>query len=637
MNRRKIIIVVVIPIVIVLIIIGFITGTMTGIVFPLLKKVVLSIPSKMWTRMIFKVLAFTGLMGSVTKWVNAQNERFLNGEVEYSLEKEYSLVVGYDFQTKPLIKRLLSESSSNKRKLMNNVIGKCVLFYRWLLALPPTNCILLITSCDVRTIRNELKTELTEEESKRVLYMRRDLSSARTYANLHIRGARAIYLMGDEGVSGRDSIVLQASEAIARKVEVDIKTESLAKSNGVGGGIKAPIESSTLPVKVFMQLEAPEFYSQMCSTHLPMDFEICSQDCGDTEKCESSNPKTHLFDLEVFNYYDSWVWKCWSERNSSDGTSPYLPIRFKSDAERVELFVLGSGRATKVIVDSAIKLMNYGEGERHCRMTLVSTRSLEILPSDDVIKSLPELEIVDYSPSNLRQDVFAKMLEAAKEEKCAVTIVVVEDELDKVIKTYLSLPFALRNQKISVLLWMGTMSRNIPEKSLLKVAGDNTDLHYFGMMDRLPWYGSNRQKSGVSVHYYYSECYGDKRIPKGTDIALIPTARSLWNEEKANRDWLMLERWSKWSSINSSDSFKEKMSIVDSQPMTLELQLKLLKAEHNRWWSERLLNDWRLGKRDNDNKLHPNLVPFEELDDFTKDVDKLCIAALAQQWLKPSS
>ena len=73
------------------------------------------------------------------------------------------------------------------------------------------------------------------------------------------------------------------------------------------------------------------------------------------------------------------------------------------------------------------------------------------------------------------------------------------------------------------------------------------------------------------------------------------------------------------------------MSIICGRAMTPELQLKLLKAEHNRWWSERLLGDWWLGARDNERRLHPNLVPFEELDDFTKDIDKLCIAAMAQQ------
>ena len=571
--KRKIIISAIIAIVVGLVIVGFSTGVLTGTVFPMLKKAAMAVPPKMWIGLLFKFLILTGLMGYITKTVNARKERFLNGEVDYRLDNNYSLIIGYDFQARPLIKRLLSNTADAR--------------------------VLLITDRNVRAIRAEMNTELTKKESSRLMYMRRDLALLGTYSGLRIRGANAVYILGDEGVSGRDGIVLRASDMLAAKAESE------------------PLTGSDVPVKAYLQFEDPGIYSQMCSQKLSMD-----------RKDQNGNA---LFDLEVFNYYDSWVWKCWSEKDSADGDTPYLPLRYKAEAERVELFVIGSGKATRAVVYSAITLMNYGEDARHCRMTVVSDRSSEILPPDDVVNALPELEIAEYSSRDLNRKVSAKMLEVAAEEKTAVTIVIVEDAPEKVVKTYLGLPFALRNKEISVLLWMGSQSRNIPEKSLIQVVGDRTKLRYFGMTDCPPWYGSDRLKLGVAVQYYYSECYDDKRMPKGTDVALIAAAKSLWNEEKANKDWNGMERWRKWSSASSASSFKEKMSIICGSAMTSELQLKLLKAEHNRWWSERLLGDWRLGARDNERRLHPNLVPFEELDDFTKDIDKLCIAAMAQQ------
>ena len=571
--KRKIIISAIIAIVVGLVIVGFSTGVLTGTVFPMLKKAAMAVPPKMWIGLLFKFLILTGLMGYITKTVNARKERFLNGEVDYRLDNNYSLIIGYDFQARPLIKRLLSNTADAR--------------------------VLLITDRNVRAIRAEMNTELTKKESSRLMYMRRDLALLGTYSGLRIRGANAVYILGDEGVSGRDGIVLRASDMLAAKAESE------------------PLTGSDVPVKAYLQFEDPGIYSQMCSQKLSMD-----------RKDQNGNA---LFDLEVFNYYDSWVWKCWSEKDSADGDTPYLPLRYKAEAERVELFVIGSGKATRAVVYSAITLMNYGEDARHCRMTVVSDRSSEILPPDDVVNALPELEIAEYSSRDLNRKVSAKMLEVAAEEKTAVTIVIVEDAPEKVVKTYLGLPFALRNKEISVLLWMGSQSRNIPEKSLIQVVGDRTKLRYFGMTDCPPWYGSDRLKLGVAVQYYYSECYDDKRMPKGTDVALIAAAKSLWNEEKANKDWNGMERWRKWSSASSASSFKEKTAIICGRAMTSELQLKLLKAEHNRWWSERLLGDWRLGVRDNERRLHPNLVPFEELDDFTKDIDKLCIAAMAQQ------
>lgn len=567
--KKRIIKAIVFVVIGVLIYIGIRTGVIVETILPALKKVLKAVPPKMWIGLLFKLLVLTGLMGYITKLVNARKERFLNGEVDYKFDHDYTLIVGYDFQARPLIKRLLREGAS---------------------------CVLLITDRDVRSIRAEMATELTKKEKKRLLYMRRDLALAETYAGLRIRGSDAIYVLGDEAVSGRDGIVLRASEMIAAKAASEARQESEA------------------PIKTYLQFDDPGVYSQMCSQELSMD--------------RKDADGTALFDLEVFNYYDSWVWKCWSEKDSTDGDSPYLPLRFKADAEGVDLFVVGSGKAVKAVVDSAITLMNYGEDTKHCRMTVISDRLSEVLPPDDAIAALPELEVADIPMRDLGRVGTAKMLEAATDEKRAVTVVIVEDEPEKSVKTYLNLPFALRNKEISVLMWMGSQSRNLPEKHLIKVVGDRTSLRYFGMTDSQPWLENGRMAVGADVNFYYSV---HKELPLGVDTTLTGKAIELWNESSAAEEWNSCKRWKKWSSINSSGSYKEKAALIAGRRLTPELQLKLLKAEHNRWWAERLLGDWRVGVRDDTRRIHPNLVPFEELDDFTKDIDKICIAAMARQ------
>jgi len=52
-----------------------------------------------------------------------------------------------------------------------------------------------------------------------------------------------------------------------------------------------------------------------------------------------------------------------------------------------------------------------------------------------------------------------------------------------------------------------------------------------------------------------------------------------------------------------------------------EMILKLAKMEHLRWNADRWLAGWKLGERDDTSKRHPNLVPWEELDQGTKDYD----------------
>lgn len=51
----------------------------------------------------------------------------------------------------------------------------------------------------------------------------------------------------------------------------------------------------------------------------------------------------------------------------------------------------------------------------------------------------------------------------------------------------------------------------------------------------------------------------------------------------------------------------------------------LAEAEHERWMQNKLENGWTLGKRDNELRHHPDMVPYSELDEMTKDYDRAAI------------
>lgn len=55
---------------------------------------------------------------------------------------------------------------------------------------------------------------------------------------------------------------------------------------------------------------------------------------------------------------------------------------------------------------------------------------------------------------------------------------------------------------------------------------------------------------------------------------------------------------------------------------------ELASLEHDAWWIDRELDGWQLGKRDNARKLHPDLIPYSELTDATKDYDRSHVAML---------
>ena len=57
-----------------------------------------------------------------------------------------------------------------------------------------------------------------------------------------------------------------------------------------------------------------------------------------------------------------------------------------------------------------------------------------------------------------------------------------------------------------------------------------------------------------------------------------------------------------------------------------ELMTALAKMEHRRWNANRWLAGWRLGKRNDELKTHPDLLPWEDLDKETQDYDIKAVA-----------
>ena len=59
---------------------------------------------------------------------------------------------------------------------------------------------------------------------------------------------------------------------------------------------------------------------------------------------------------------------------------------------------------------------------------------------------------------------------------------------------------------------------------------------------------------------------------------------------------------------------------VQLSPNEIEI---LAIMEHQRWWADRSINGWTFAEvRDDINRLHPNMVPYEELSNADKQKDR---------------
>lgn len=64
-------------------------------------------------------------------------------------------------------------------------------------------------------------------------------------------------------------------------------------------------------------------------------------------------------------------------------------------------------------------------------------------------------------------------------------------------------------------------------------------------------------------------------------------------------------------------------SRIELSPAILELREALAKNTHEVWAQERIAQGWAWGeKRDDEKKLHPCLIPYEDLADSEKTYDR---------------
>ena len=103
----------------------------------------------------------------------------------------------------------------------------------------------------------------------------------------------------------------------------------------------------------------------------------------------------------------------------------------------------------------------------------------------------------------------------------------------------------------------------------------------------------------------------------------------------ANRPWEALDETLRNANRMTADHFEVKMRAIGcrivpqagntQETVTLagsELEL-LSRMDHDRWWADRALDGWRHGPvRDNPSKIHPNMVPYDELSEPIKQLDR---------------
>jgi len=108
------------------------------------------------------------------------------------------------------------------------------------------------------------------------------------------------------------------------------------------------------------------------------------------------------------------------------------------------------------------------------------------------------------------------------------------------------------------------------------------------------------------------------------------------NEEPAGRPWENLESSYRDASRRQADHLDAKLASIDCRAVREELvetftfapleAERLAIIEHKRWAADRYLDGWAYAPvRDNARKHHPQLIPYEDLSDPMKDLDRFAV------------
>lgn len=141
----------------------------------------------------------------------------------------------------------------------------------------------------------------------------------------------------------------------------------------------------------------------------------------------------------------------------------------------------------------------------------------------------------------------------------------------------------------------------------------NDRIHTFGQYVHMLTEENIRTDNLYSFAKKINHCYAIKYLADG---AVPPTEDGAWNE---------LNSFTKGSNIASADYHSIRLIVMEETGKTVADE-ELSHMEHIRWCRYHYLNHWKYGetvdgRKDAEKRIHPCLVPFENLSDADKLID----------------
>ena len=574
---------------------------------------------------ILGLLLFTGLLISVvSNMLERRVERYREGEIAYPLEN-HVVVIGFDEMVPMLVRQICSDSRYG-------------------------NCYILIQSVQpAAKVRNRIHTVLNARQERRILVLHAQRNSTEELEKLCTTCAREIFLIGEANEYDHDSLNIDSLQKI---VAIHSKTRNCPR----------------IPVSVLFEYQTT--YAAFQISDLAEEWR-------------------KQIDFHPFNFYEEWAKKLLVKRCYEEGTTkveyPALdrePITRESD-QTVHLVIIGMSRMGVALGVEAAQLLHFPNFCRDrrlkSRITFIDATAdeegnffrgryrhyFDLAPShyrdmthSDEERILPpnwdygsrtdfldvEFEFIKgRAETPAVQNLLAKWAEDPKQQ---LAIAICLNFPPKAMAMGLYLPDVIYARNIPVFVRQETSSALLDLlNNRLKKEPLNRYSHVFpfGMLANSFDLDRRNMRRAQLVNYIY-----DYKGTYGASPSAVPSDHEL------QQKWDKLPVALQWSNFYCADSVDIKLRSLGfgvTPPMRLtKEQIELLaEVEHNRWNMEKLLLGYRKPtpeeeircqdkavRKEYKNKrfVHPDIRPYAELAEGTKDYDRCiseCLPLVAKQ------
>lgn len=544
-------------------------------------------------------IIFGGLLISVL--VNAYERRMRQareGLARYSFKKDHGIILGWDRMGPATVCQLLSEGCRE---------------------------VVILSLGDAGEIRSRLKAvsaswdKTIQKRFRRIYIFHGSFDSRDELQGLRPWRAKKVVILGDPEARGSNSRNLQAAMRLA---------EMLRRTSH----------------KHRILLDCHVAISHLQTYDLLQEIDLSQED-------------RRFLNFRPFNFYEAWARKVWC-RLPEPGKphDPYPPLfhhpqQYDEDAS-VVVAVIGFGQMGQAMSIQAARLANHAN-DRETEILVIEpdlhAKKNEFLSRYGLVEDgLPGVKFRFYEMGTEAPEIRTMLTELATSPKKILTVVIGLSDPDQSMATALGLPPEVLIRDIPILVRQETTSglsefaHRLREQTTIpvitrqngsKVEVNDTrwdNIRFFGALDDYLLDDHRQEALAQDIH----QSYLDYLKRKG------------WAEQDkpAQRTWESLSEKYRWSNRYQADAYLERLDIngftlvADTYPEAVygtetfedDVVEDMARQEHNRWWVERALAGWNKGPRDDLRLMHPNMVPFDQLDEETKEFDREAIRVMAR-------